>query len=165
MRQRRHVRQVRSVNCDTSCDTPKGVKHPRLGALSLFGPQSSLSARLRRAIFLVDPLAAPSRAQGERPLRAGSELGVAGVADHDHLRRVTLALSHCGSVFMLFPVQAFSALCIQRSGYVRLHRGSLLEVSGLGSNVTRGAVYLARLRDVLLWPSRRLHFYALKSPP
>src|SRR5262245_58320952 len=118
MRHRRYVRQVRSVNCDTPCDSPMGVKLPWLGALSLSGPRSSLSARLRGAIFLVDPLAAPSRAQRERPLGAGGELGVAGVADHDHLRRVTLALPHCRGGFMLFPVQAFSALCIQWSGYV-----------------------------------------------
>ena len=43
------------------------------------------------------------------------------VVDHDDLRRITLALSHCGDAVMLLPVEAFSALGVQRSGYIRLH--------------------------------------------
>ena len=49
------------------------------------------------------------------------EAGILRVADHDDLRRITLALAHRGDAVMLLPVEAFSALGVQRSGYIRLH--------------------------------------------
>ena len=83
----------------------------------------SIAASLRRAVLLVDPFAAPCRAQRQRPFRARSTLGIVAVADHDHLRRVASAFSHSSHVFILLPVQAFSALSVEWSGYEGFHRG------------------------------------------
>jgi hypothetical protein len=83
----------------------------------------SIAASLRRAVLLVDPFAAPCGAQRQRPFRARSTLGIVAVADHDHLRRVASAFSHSSHVFILLPVQAFSALSVEWSGYEGFHRG------------------------------------------
>ena len=84
---------------------------------------NSFAAGLWRAVFLVDPLAAPCRGERERPFRASCALCIVAIADHDHLRRVASAFSHGGHGFVLLPVQAFSALSIKWSGYEGFHRG------------------------------------------
>ena len=77
----------------------------------------SIAAGLWRAVLLVDPLTAPCRGERERPFRASCALCIFTVADHDHLRRVASAFAHSGHVFILLPVQAFSALSVEWSGY------------------------------------------------
>ena len=72
---------------------------------------------------MVDPFPAPCRVQRQRPFRAGGNLGIVAVADHDHLRRVASAFSHSGHVFILLPVQALSALSVEWSGYEGFHHG------------------------------------------
>jgi hypothetical protein len=72
---------------------------------------------------LVDPFAAPCRGERQRPFRARSILGIVAVADHDHLWRIASAFAHSGYVFILLPVQAFSALSVKWSGYEGFHRG------------------------------------------
>src|SRR5262245_25904665 len=76
-----------------------------------------------RAVFLVDPLTAPCRGEREGPFRASCALCILTVAHHDHLRRIASAFAHSGHVFVLFPIQAFSALSIEWSGYEGFHRG------------------------------------------
>jgi hypothetical protein len=101
---------------------------------------NSFAAGLWRAVFLVDPLAAPCRGERERPFRASCALCIVAIADHDHLRRVASAFSHGGHVFVLFPVQAFSALSIKRTGYEGFHRGF-----SLGTGAKSGAIKAAQL--------------------
>jgi hypothetical protein len=99
----------------------------------------SIAAGLWRAVFLVDPFAAPCCAQRQRPFRARSILGIVGLADHDHLWRIASAFAHSGHVFILLPVQAFSALSVKWSGYEGFHRGF-----SLGTGAKSGTIKAAQ---------------------